>query len=260
MLNDEQPSGSRQTAQHIAGSLSPSQYEILIKKFGATDFGDQRSLGALMQVYSGAMREVRAKLENLDEEFSYRSLPNPIHHIEYRLKSVESILGKLHRRGLPMTLEGMRNNLRDIAGIRVICNYIDDVYAISDMIAHQSDVNILRIKDYIKNPKPNGYRSLHVILTVPVFLSDGPHVTPVEVQFRTIAMDYWASLEHELRYKNNIPDKDIAQHSATLLACAHELAHVEGQMDGIHHDIEKDAQKTLEETKRVLPRKIDVHV
>ncbi|MCI1902332.1 MAG: GTP pyrophosphokinase family protein [Bifidobacteriaceae bacterium] len=194
---------------------------------------------ALMQVYAGAMREISTKLENLDDEFQYRDLPNPIHHMESRLKSLESILGKLQRRGLPLELESVKNNIRDIAGIRVICNYIDDVYEVADMLSKQSDVNVLRVKDYIKNPKPNGYRSLHIIYTVPVFLSDGPHVTPVEVQFRTIAMDYWASLEHQLRYKNTLPDTDIAEHSKALLACAQQLSHVENSMQEIHRDISR---------------------
>lgn len=247
-------------AQVQGPSMSRLQYRSVIERYDAAGgFGDQQRLDALMQVYSGAMREVRAKLENLDEEFRYRHLPNPIHHIEWRLKSIESILGKLRRQHLPMTLEGMRNNLRDIAGLRVICNYVDDIYAVSDMISRQSDVNVLRVKDYIRNPKPNGYRSLHVILTVPVFLSDGPHVTPVEVQFRTIAMDYWASLEHELRYKNNIPDKDIARHSRTLLRCSAQLAEVERQMDGIRQDIERGEKEALEAQESV-PKTINVRV
>lgn len=237
-----------------------SQYDTLIEKYGLSkEFENANDFVALMQVYAGAMREVSTKLENLNAEFEYRDLVNPIHHMESRLKSFESILGKLKRRDLPLTLPSIRNNIRDIAGIRVVCNYVEDVYTVSKLLSSQPDVDTLRIKDYIANPKPNGYRSLHVICTVPVFLSDGPHVTPVEVQFRTIAMDYWASLEHELRYKNKLEDKDLARHSVTLLDCSQQLAHVEEQMQEIHHDIQQDDEE-FKKAQANLPRKIDVRV
>ena len=119
----------------------------------------------------------------------------------------------------------------------MICNYRDDVYSVSNYLSAQSDIQVLRVKDYIKNPKQNGYRSLHVIYAVPVFLSSGAHYTPVEVQFRTIAMDYWASLEHQLRYKSDLPDAKLAEHSQTLLDCARSLQNIEAQMQGIHRDI-----------------------
>ena len=163
------------------GSLSPEQI---------TEFIDQ------MQVYEGAMYEISTKLEILDSEFQVRFSHNPIHHMERRLKSLNSILGKLQRRNLPLTVDAIKDNLFDVAGVRVICNYRDDVYSVANYLSAQSDIQVLRVKDYIKNPKQNGYRSLHVIYAVPVFLSSGPHYTPVEVQLRTIAMDYWASLEH----------------------------------------------------------------
>lgn len=237
-----------------------SEFNELVERYGAGDgFTDLEKLAATLQVYAGAMREVSAKLENLDDAYSYRNLSNPIHHMVSRLKSLDSILGKLKRRGLPLTITSMQQNLRDIAGIRVICNYVDDVYTVSELLSRQADVRVLRVKDYIKNPKPNGYRSLHLILTVPVYLIDGPHVTPVEVQLRTVAMDYWASLEHELRYKNNIPDSDAAEHSKTLLGVAEELNHVETTMQKLHHDIEENDKKILEQEKS-LPKTIDVRV
>ena len=124
-----------------------------------------------------------------------------------------------------------------VAGVRVICNYRDDVYSVANYLSAQSDIQVLRVKDYIKNPKQNGYRSLHVIYAVPVFLSSGPHYTPVEVQLRTIAMDYWASLEHALRYKTDLPDAKLAEHSQTLLDCARSLQNIETQMQNIHRDI-----------------------
>lgn len=191
----------------------------------------------LMQVYEGAMYEISTKLEILDEEFQVRFAHDPVHHMERRLKSVQSIIGKLERRGLPLTIQSIKDNLFDVAGIRVICNYRDDVYSVSNYLSAQSDIQVLRVKDYIKNPKQNGYRSLHVIYAVPVFLSSGAHYTPVEVQFRTIAMDYWASLEHALRYKSDLPDIKFAEHSQTLLDCARSLQNIEAQMQNIHRDI-----------------------
>lgn len=191
----------------------------------------------MMQVYEGAMYEISTKLEVLDSEFHVHFSHDPIHHMERRLKSVNSILGKLQRRDLPMCTKSIRDNLFDVAGIRVICNYRDDVYSVANYLSSQSDIQVLRVKDYIKNPKQNGYRSLHVIYAVPVFLSNGEHYTPVEVQFRTIAMDYWASLEHALRYKSNLPDAKLTEHSQTLLDCARSLQNIETQMQNIHRDI-----------------------
>lgn len=191
----------------------------------------------LMQVYEGAMYEISTKLEILDDEFQVRFSHDPIHHMERRLKSVDSILGKLQRRELPLNTRAIKDNLFDVAGIRVICNYRDDVYSVANYLSAQSDIQVLRVKDYIKNPKVNGYRSLHVIYAVPVFLSSGAHYTPVEVQFRTIAMDYWASLEHALRYKTDLPDERLAEHSQTLLDCARSLQNIEVQMQNIHRDI-----------------------
>lgn len=191
----------------------------------------------MMQIYEGAMYEISTKLEILDDEFQVRFSHDPVHHMERRLKSVNSIIGKLERKGLPVSVASVRDHLFDVAGIRVICNYRDDVYSVSNYLSAQSDIQVLRVKDYIKNPKVNGYRSLHVIYAVPVFLSSGPHYTPVEVQFRTIAMDYWASLEHALRYKTDLPDAKLNEHSQTLLDCARSLQNIEVQMQNIHRDI-----------------------
>ncbi|PLS25903.1 GTP-pyrophosphokinase [Bifidobacterium imperatoris] len=196
-----------------------------------TEFIDQ------MQVYEGAMYEISTKLEILDDEFQVRFSHDPIHHMERRLKSLNSIIGKLERKGLPISVNSIKDNLFDVAGIRVICNYRDDVYSVSNYLSSQSDIQVLRVKDYIKNPKQNGYRSLHVIYAVPVFLSSGAHYTPVEVQFRTIAMDYWASLEHALRYKTDLPDAKLSEHSQTLLDCSRSLQNIEVQMQNIHRDI-----------------------
>lgn len=205
----------------------------------------------LMQVYEGAMREISTKLEVLDTEFQVQFSHNPIHHMERRLKSANSLIGKLERKNLPINVESVRNHIFDVAGIRVICNYRDDVYSVSRYLSDQSDIQLLQVKDYIRNPKQNGYRSLHIIYAVPVFLTSGPHYTPVEVQFRTIAMDYWASLEHQLRYKSDLPDNRLAEHSQTLLDCARSLQNIEVQMQSIHRDISGSPQEQESDDERL---------
>ena len=221
--------------------INTKELQIHLKNndFGEKGFSSEQVAAFInqMQVYEGAMYEISTKLEILDSEFSIRFSHNPIHHMERRLKSVDSILGKLKHKNLPLTIDAIKDNLFDVAGVRVICNYRDDVYSVANYLSAQSDIQVLRVKDYIKNPKQNGYRSLHVIYAVPVFLSSGPHYTPVEVQLRTIAMDYWASLEHALRYKTDLPDAKLSEHSQTLLDCARSLQNIETQMQNIHRDI-----------------------
>lgn len=152
-------------------------------------------------LYSCAMREICTKLENLRHEFELNRARNPIQHITHRLKSPKSIGGKMARRGLPLEYEVMRDKVTDIGGVRVICSYIDDIYDIVAMLKKQDDVLVVKEKDYIASPKPNGYRSYHLIVGIPVFFSEETQIIPVEIQMRTIAMDFWASLEHQLRYK-----------------------------------------------------------
>ncbi len=185
--------------------------------------------------YQSAMREVRTKLEILDDEFSMRHSRNPIHHMESRIKTPNSILQKLRRKGLAPTPQSAMDNLHDIAGIRVVCAYLNDTYAIAELLGKQDDLRILRVRDYIKCPKPNGYRSLHLIVEVPVFLSSGKELLPVEVQIRTIAMDFWASLEHQLRYKEvtNVPDslnQQLCDAAERIAALDSEMQHIHDQM------------------------------
>jgi len=181
-------------------------------------------------IYNSAVKEVTTKIEILDDEFHSHFDHNPIHHIESRLKSPLSIAKKLEKNGLEVSLESATENLYDIAGIRIICHYIDDVYHVADMILGQSDVTLLRGKDYIKNPKPNGYRSLHLTISIPVFFSDGRKDVPVEVQIRTIAMDFWASLDHELRYKaTNVPEDAVTR----LRECAEKMSALDEEMQDI---------------------------
>lgn len=182
--------------------------------------------------YEAAIREVRTKLEILDMEFQMRHSRNPIHHMHTRMKTMPSIADKLRRKGVPATLAAMTETLTDIAGVRVICSYIDDVYAVAELLTSQDDVRVIRTRDYIAHPKANGYRSLHLVIEVPIFLREGKQLVPVEVQLRTIAMDLWASLEHQLRYKgaSDVPD-DIADE---LQSAADGLAALDERMQSIH--------------------------
>ena len=167
----------------------------------------------LHQIYGAAIKEIHTKLEILDEEFTIKHNHNPIHHFEYRLKSHRSIIEKLVRRNLEFSLDSLRKNITDIAGVRVICNYISDTQLIKEFLLKHNDIRLLQEKDYITNPKPNGYRSLHLIVETPVFLSDHIEMVPVEIQIRTIGMDFWASLEHQLKYKssNNKVNEDVSE-------------------------------------------------
>ena len=184
--------------------------------------------------YSGAMKTVCAKFEVLDDEFSMLRGHDPIHHIESRLKSVESSYEKLARRGFAQVAENL-TRLKDIAGVRVICSYVEDVYDIADVFLRQEGVVLLQRKDYIENPKPNGYRSLHLIAEIPVSLSKETRSVPVEIQLRTISMNMWASLEHEVSYKVNADLLD--SYRAELKTCADEMHAVEKKMQGICHRI-----------------------
>ena len=156
---------------------------------------------AIMQKYTAAMREMQVRLEILDQDLNLKKQRNPIHHIESRIKAPSSIYGKIIRYGYEPTLENMERYILDIAGIRVICPYIQDVYSIFDLLSSQDDLEIVKVKDYIASPKENGYRSLHLILRIPVYFMEKKESIPVEIQLRTLAMDFWASLEHDLKYK-----------------------------------------------------------
>ena len=188
--------------------------------------------------YSAAMREVQTKLEILDDEFQMRHKRNPIHHMQYRLKTIQSMMDKLQRKNYTVSMESAVENLRDIAGIRVICSYVKDVYTVAELLTSQDDVKLLETRDYIQHPKENGYRSLHLIIEIPVFLHDGRIGVPVEVQLRTIAMDFWASLEHKLRYKKDISAEHAQDIASQLVACADAVADSDRQMLAIRRQIE----------------------
>ncbi|MFD0960536.1 GTP pyrophosphokinase [Paenibacillus chungangensis] len=154
-----------------------------------------------MMMYQFALNELETKIEILKEEFHFLHDYNPIEHTKSRVKSLESMMSKISRKGIPISLDSIKNNIKDIAGLRITCSFIPDIYRIRDMLQNQFELTILEEKDYIKNPKPNGYRSLHLIVEVPVIMSDGKENVCVEIQVRTIAMDFWASLEHKIFYK-----------------------------------------------------------
>ena len=195
----------------------------------------QQQFLEMSHLYDGAIREIRTKLEILDREFNIRYASNPIHHIDSRLKSPRSIIEKLQRKGWPVSVESAEEHLNDIAGVRIVCNYIDDIYRLANMLVRQQDLELVCQKDYIRNPKPNGYRSLHLVLRVPVFLSSHTELVPVEVQIRTIAMDFWASLEHQLRYKSDV--EATAPLKDRLQRCAEQSAALDVEMQSIYREM-----------------------
>ena len=195
----------------------------------------------LMMQYECALMEVATKLNVLDAEFSLEYDRNPFEAIKTRIKQPVSIFGKMKRMGEEITVENIERCLNDVAGIRVICSFPEDIYTIAEMLERQDDITVLKRKDYIKNPKENGYRSLHLILEIPIFLSDEKKYMKVEVQFRTIAMDFWASVEHKLKYKKNI--KNPEQIAEQLKNCANTIADVDFRMQAIRHDIDRVAEQ-----------------
>ena len=189
----------------------------------------------MMLIYEAGIRQLTTKLQILNREFEQSNDRNPIENIKSRIKSAESIAKKMERKGLPMTLSCLTNNIYDIAGIRVICPFITDVYEVARMLLSQTDVELIQVKDYIREPKKNGYRSLHLIVKINVFFSDGMRQVPVEVQLRTIAMNFWASTEHQIRYKK---DKVITpEMHARLKKCADIMADADYQMQKLAEEI-----------------------
>ena len=199
---------------------------------------------ALQHLYQAALKQLQIKFEVLNDEFQVRSGRSPIHHIESRLKSTASIIAKLQNRNYAVTLDSAKQNINDIAGIRVVCSYIDDVYVVAEMLLRQSDVRLVQTQDYIQHPNFNGYRSLHLDIQIPIYLSDHTEHVNVEVQLRTVAMDFWASLEHDLRYKSQ---KDIpARISQEMWDAAQAIASIDRQMQAIYKEIQALPNKHTE--------------
>ncbi|MBQ4284710.1 MAG: GTP pyrophosphokinase family protein [Lachnospira sp.] len=192
----------------------------------------------LMMMYRCAIREVQTKLEVLNDEFKTRRKRNPIDSIKSRIKSPISIFEKLERRGLDISIDSITTNLNDVAGIRVVCPFISDIYEVAHMLMSQDDIEVIEVKDYIKNPKTNGYRSLHYVIIIPIFLSTGKEYMKVEVQIRTIAMNFWASLEHQMHYKK-FESEEMPDIVNELTVCADNIYSTDVRMQELREDIHK---------------------
>ena len=196
-----------------------------------------QTIDPILRMYNAALCATTARLEIIEDEFQYRKLRCPIHHIDTRLKSAKSILGKLQKKDLDLTLSAACNNIYDIAGIRVVCSYIKDVYLIRDRLMAQDDVMIMQIKDYIETPKENGYRSLHMVIRVPVYFMNKKQLVPVELQIRTLAMDLWASLEHDIKYKC-LYQTETEDFSEELKECSRLIYEAEEKMEIMNRTLE----------------------
>jgi len=207
-----------------------------------------------MMIYKFALDQMETKIEVLKEEFQSLHDYSPIEHTKSRLKSPESIMNKMFRKNHELTFESIKQNIKDIAGVRITCSFISDIYRIKDMLCNQSDLRVLEVKDYIENPKPNGYQSLHLLVEVPVYMSNGEERACVEIQIRTIAMDFWASLEHKIFYKYN---KDVPEHLTRELKSAADSANaLDQQMERLHREIQEikdaDNERDEEELRRII--------
>ena len=204
-------------------------------------YDDADGWKTVMFLYSSALKEVNTKLEILNDEFQHVHQYNPIEHIKSRLKSAESIVKKLKRYGYETSIQNMVEYVNDIAGIRVICSFTSDIYRLAEILSHQSDLKVISIKDYIQNPKASGYKSYHMLVSVPIYLSDSVFDTKVEIQIRTIAMDFWASLEHKIYYKfeGNAPD----YFSEELRDCAKIVSNLDAKMLSLNEAIKKYSDK-----------------
>lgn len=204
--------------------------------------GDSQEIVVMTRLYDAAVRQLVLKFEILNDEFKVLYARNPIHHIEGRVKSLPSIAAKLLKKGQPLTIEAAKRNVNDIAGVRVVCGYIDDVYRVADMMARQADIQLIRRQDYIQTPNYNGYRSLHLDIRLPVYLSDRTEQVIAEIQIRTIAMDFWASLEHDVRYKVD-KAKLPAGINEEMLACADRIAEIDQKMQDMYRRIKAAERK-----------------
>lgn len=203
------------------------------------------SFQELLMRYTCALKEIETKFEVLNTEYNVRYRRNPIVSIHTRLKHTSSIVEKMERLGIPFSPEHVEEKINDVAGVRVICSYLDDIYALAEALTKQDDITLIRTKDYIREPKPNGYRSLHLIVSVPVFFADQKRSMKVEVQIRTVAMDYWAELEHQLKYKQEVPNGQ--EISAELKQCAEEMSEIDLKMLSIRKRIEDGTEKPTED-------------
>lgn len=225
-----------QISYNNSGSTNEEKIDIVVSADGDDIFlpsdtsfmSIENQYQQIMFFYEAGIQQITAKLQILNNEFKFGNDRNPIENIKSRVKSIDSITKKMKRKNIPLTLNNMMLNLHDIAGVRVICPFISDVYSVANMLTSQQDVTLIEVKDYIKNPKPNGYRSLHLIIMVDVYFSDHKAQVPVEMQFRTIAMNFWASTEHQLRYKKDVEFTDEMHNE--LRRCSELMAEADERM------------------------------
>lgn len=234
-MTDAENQKSTTSADSIEKLITPETLDWIQEK--------SQEFHQLMIYYKCAMMEIETKFKVLNEEFSLQYDRNPIETIKTRLKSIPSIRDKLNRLSLPVDAHVIEENLNDIAGVRVICSFPEDVYMLADALLRQDDVRLVQRKDYIANPKPNGYRSLHLIVEVPIFLQHTKKPMRVEIQLRTIAMDFWASLEHQLKYKKGL--EHMAELTEELRLCADVSAALDRRMEQIRRQLEKQKDKTM---------------
>ena len=202
-----------------------------------------KPVNTMMAYYQCAIMEVETKFKVLSEQYSLEYDRNPIESIKTRVKSMESLLKKIRRKNIPLTIDAIEENIQDIAGVRVICSFPSDIYKLADSFLKQDDITLIERKDYIQHPKESGYRSLHLIVQVPIFLQDTKKLVYVEVQFRTIAMDFWASLEHKMRYKKNIPENHVKYLQDELYDCARQSAELDNRMQNIRNLIAEEEEE-----------------
>ena len=225
-----------QISYNNSGSTNDEKIDIVVSDDGddiflpadTTFMSVDNQYQQIMFFYEAGLQQITAKLQIVNNEFKFGNDRNPIENIKSRVKSIDSITKKMKRKNIPLTLNNMMLNLHDIAGVRVICPFISDVYSVANMLTSQQDVTLIEVKDYIKNPKPNGYRSLHLIVMVDVYFSDHKAQVPVEMQFRTIAMNFWASTEHQLRYKKDFEFTDEMHNE--LRRCSELMAEADERM------------------------------
>lgn len=237
-LVEKQRASRRQLEKQVEEKFESAREQIVRDTIMSEEFmtfmeQNMLPMKKLLAYYRCAMMEVETKFRVLNEEFSLQYDRNPIESIKTRLKSQESLLRKIRKRNIPLDVDAIEANITDIAGVRIVCAFPEDIYRLADCLLQQDDVTLIEKKDYIENPKPSGYRSLHLIIEIPIFLQDEKKAMKVEVQFRTIAMDFWASLEHKVRYKKDIPPQLADELAAELLECSELSAELDRRMEAV---------------------------
>lgn len=236
----------RKRDEFVRNSLLSDEFLEMLEK-------NKKPMDLLMSYYKCALMEIETKFKVLNQEYSLRYDKNPIESIKTRVKSYDSLLRKIRKKDIPLTLDSIEKNITDIAGVRVICSFPDDIYEIAESFLKQDDITLIEKKDYIQNPKPSGYRSLHLIVQVPIFLQNTKKLVTVEVQLRTIAMDFWASLEHKMRYKKNISPDQVKFLQDELSDCARQSAALDERMQNIRNVIIQNSPEEEDEEGIFLP-------